>query len=106
MPYEGEFAKYKSVQRLVENERVNNLLKRAMVRDDAPDEDEFLKMEIPDICPSSWQPEWVLAVDGSHQEEPVRNGYPGAEIGYVTIAACLMDIAKIKEPRFPKTNQS
>ena len=44
-----------------------------------------------------WQPEWVLAVDGSHQEEPVRNGYPGAEIGYVTIAAVLMDIAKIKE---------
>ena len=102
MPYEGEFAKYKSVQRLVENERINNLLKRAIVRDDSPEEDELLKVKIPDICPSDWQPEWVLAVDGSHQEEPVRNGYPGAEVGYVTIAAVLIDIAKIQELDFQR----
>jgi hypothetical protein len=68
-----------------------------MVRDNSPDKTELPKVKIPDICPSDWQPEWVLAVDGSHQEEPVKNGYPGAEVGYVTIAAVLMDIARIKE---------
>ena len=97
MPYEGEFAKYRSVRRLVENERVKSLLGRAKVRDNSPDETILPTVKISDIPPSEWQPDWVLAVDGSHQEEPVENGYPGAEIAYVTIAAVLMDIAKIKE---------
>ena len=33
MPYEGEFAEYKSIRRLTENERVKNLLSRARPRD-------------------------------------------------------------------------
>ena len=42
-------------------------------------------------------PELVLAIDGSHQEEKVENGFPGAEVGYVTVASVLMDVAKIRE---------
>ena len=33
MPYEGEFAEYRSIRRLTENERVKNLLQRAKERD-------------------------------------------------------------------------
>ena len=54
-------------------------------------------MEISEITPSEWQPNLVLAIDGSHQEEPVENGYPGAEVGYVTVAAVLMNVAQIKK---------
>ena len=38
-----------------------------------------------------------LAIDGSHQEELVEKGYPGAEISYVTAAVVLTDVAKVRE---------
>ena len=49
-----------------------------------------------------WQPDWVLAIDGSHQEELIKDGYPGAEVGYIAIAAVLMNVAKIKELDFKR----
>ena len=97
MPYEGEFAKYRSVQRLTENERVKSLLKRARIRNSSSNKTILPTVNLSDIRPSEWQPGLVLAIDGSYQEVTVENGYPGAEIGYITIAAVLMDITKIKE---------
>ena len=97
MPYQGEFAKYKSIRRLVENEHVKSLLQRSTVRDNSQDETTLPTVKTINILPSQWQPDLVLAIDGSHQEVPVENGYPGAEVGYVTVAAVLMDVAKIKE---------
>ena len=38
MPYEGEFAKYRSIRRLVENDRVKNLVERARIQDYSSDE--------------------------------------------------------------------
>ena len=55
------------------------------------------RVNLSDIPPSGWQPDWVLAIDGSYQEESIEDGYPGAEIGYIAIAAVLMNVAKIKE---------
>lgn len=97
MPYEGEFAKYKSIRRLVENPRVKDLLIRSKTRDTSQDNKNFPKVQLANVSPSDWQPELVLAIDGSHQEEKVENGFPGAEVGYVTVASVLMDIAKIRE---------
>lgn len=60
-------------------------------------------------------PAFVLAVDGSYQEVDVRTGYPGAKVGYVTVASILLDLARISEldeerpidPReFRKTEQA
>lgn len=103
MPYQGEFAKYRSVRRIVENEHVKTLLRRSAIRGDSQDKSELSTVKTTDIPPSQWQPELVLAIDGSHQEVPVENGYPGAEIGYITVAAVLMDVAKIKELDLQRT---
>lgn len=108
MPYEGEFAKYKSIRRLVENPRVKDLLGRSKTRDTTQDNNNLPKVHFSNVRPSDWRPELVLAIDGSHQEEKVENGFPGAEVGYVTVASVLMDIAKIREldkhrPVNPKT---
>ena len=97
MPYEGEFATYRSIRRLTENERVKKLLERMRINDLSQEEAAPSAVKISDISPSEWQPNFVLAVDGSYQEESIKNGYPGAEIGYVTVAAVLMDVGKIKE---------
>jgi len=97
MPYEGEFAEYRSIRRLTENERVKNLLGRAKERDTSEEATVLPLLRRSDIEPSQWQPELVLAIDGSHQPVQVEKGYPGSEIGYVTVAAVLMDAAKIRE---------
>lgn len=97
MPYEGEFAKYRSIRRLVENERVKNLVNRARIQDHSSNESTLPMLKASEIPASEWDPEFVIAIDGSHQETFVETGYPGAEVGYVTTAAVVIDMAKIKE---------
>jgi hypothetical protein len=56
-----------------------------------------------------------LAIDGSYTEVDVQTGYPGAKIGYVTVASVLLDLDRIDtldhyrpiDPRdFRKTEQA
>lgn len=39
----------------------------------------------------------VLAIDGSHAEVDVRNGFPGAEASYMTIACVGLDVARMRQ---------
>ncbi|MCK6568009.1 MAG: hypothetical protein DCC59_10545 [Chloroflexi bacterium] len=97
MPFDGEFAEYRSIRRLVENEKVKNILDRAKERDAKQDIVELTKLRLADLLPSKWQPELVLAIDGSHQPVQVEKGFPGSEVGYVSVAAVMMDVAKVRE---------
>jgi hypothetical protein len=42
-------------------------------------------------------PAYAFAIDGSYAEVDVRNGYPGAKVGYVTVASVLLDLKRIDE---------
>jgi hypothetical protein len=94
MPYEGEFAGYKSIRRLVDADAVQQLLKRAKVapadKQTGPD---------PKQAPSSSGdlPAFVVGIDGSYNEVPVRNGYPGAHVGYCTVASVLINLKLIDQ---------
>ncbi len=95
MPYEGEFASYRSIRRIAETERVLKLLNRAKVAG----KQEVQTAIQPNPAPKSEAelPAFVLAIDGSYQEVDVRTGYPGAKVGYVTVASVLLDLARISE---------
>jgi hypothetical protein len=97
MPFEGEFAEYRSIRRLVENERVKNILERAKERDVSQDDTLLKKLHLSEIQSSTWQPELVLSIDGSPQSVQVEKGFPGSEVGYVSVAAVMMDVAKVRE---------
>jgi len=97
MPYEGEFAQYRSLRRLAESERVRQLLGSFRVREHASQHPVANMVRFADALPSEWLPEWVLAVDGSHAEVAVRNGYPQAEASYGTVASVLIDLKKMRE---------
>ena len=85
MPFEGEFAGYKPLARIANSERVQDIVSRCkkQVPDEGPSEAELL---ITDVKPSDWLPDLVLSIDGSYQPVPVENGYPGAELAYLTVA--------------------
>jgi hypothetical protein len=92
MPYEGEFAHYQPLRRIAETDRVRQLLKRARVFD-ASTPAPALRLE-PQRPPSLDRdtPDFIVAIDGSNAEVPVKNGYPGARVGYCTVASVLLNL--------------
>lgn len=98
MPYEGEFASYRPLRRLAESATVQALLTRQRVRQPSSNARRTPRaVTAADVIPSRWIPDWVLAIDGSHQPVTVENGFPGAEVGYVTVASVLLDMAKVRQ---------
>ena len=95
MPFEGEFAHYRPLQRLSDSEQVQALLRRARIKPRQTDATPPVTVSLADLVPSRWAPHWVLAVDGSLLEHDINNGYPSASVGYVTVASVLLDIAKM-----------
>jgi hypothetical protein len=96
MPYEGEFAGYKPLQRIAETERVKSLLRKARVY--VPEAKDVLAL-VPRRAPNpnAALPDYVVAIDGSCAEVDVRNGYPGAKVGYCTVASVLLDLSRIDD---------
>jgi hypothetical protein len=113
MPYEGEFAGYRPLNRIAQAERVKQLLSRAVV---SVPQDAIVTLAV-NAAPvvNEGLPELAVAIDGSYSEVPVANGYPGAHVGYVTVASVLLklsDLERLDEDRpidpveFRKTEQA
>jgi len=93
MPYSNEYASYQPLKRIVESDKVKDLLKeaRCLVRGDVQqsisihDAEEFTG-----VLPSA-----IVAIDGSIAEVDVATGYPGAKVGYTSVASVILDLAAI-----------
>jgi hypothetical protein len=94
VPYEGEFAGYRSLTRLAAHPRVRSML--ANCEPWSPPPAGVNPMSLADVRPSGWLPDWILAVDGSFHQTQVENGYPGAEVCYLTIAAVMLDVFRMR----------
>ena len=96
MPYQGEFAGYKSLSRIANSDRVQDIVSRCKknVQNAESGDADLL---IADVQPSGWLPDLVLAIDGSYHQLPVENGYPGAELAYLTVASVILDVKKQRE---------
>lgn len=94
MPYEGEYAHYQPLKRIVESERVQQLLRRSRVLDTST----LAEQVLPKILPitQTTLPSLILAIDGSHAEVDVQNGYPGAKVGYCSVASVVLNLAEVE----------
>ena len=90
MPYEGEYATYRPLHRIAESQRVTSLLARSRLLATTPSHEAPKPRQAPPL--NSTLPRFILAIDGSYAEVPVRNGYPGARVGYCTAASVLIDL--------------
>ena len=95
MPYEGEYATYRPLYRLSECQRVKELLARSKTVDKARTANAPKPVAAPQQVASL--PRLILAIDGSYAEVDVKNGYPGAKVGYCTAASVLLDLKLIGE---------
>jgi hypothetical protein len=52
----------------------------------------------PTVAPTadSLLPSLVVAIDGSHAEVDVRNRYPGAKVGYCSVASVVLNLAEVE----------
>ncbi len=99
MSFEGEFASYEPLRRLLDSEKVKALQNRLKIRKQEEETDDFDGSLInkSDLTESTLQPDLVLAIDGSNLAAKAENGFPGAEFGYITIASVLIDLKLIGE---------
>ena len=94
MPYEGEFASYRSINRIAQDDRVKQFLIRSRVM--AP------SITAPSLNPQEAPPanaipvSYAVAIDGSYADVLVKNGYPGASVGYVTVTSVLLDLLMLE----------
>ena len=97
MPYEGEYAQYIPLKRILESEQVKKLKERS--RTITQDAKERLRATtiVADVQPSQYVPDFIIAIDGSCLPIAVENGFPGVEIGCITLASVLLDLAKMRE---------
>lgn len=95
MPYEGEFAGFKPLARIANSERVQEIVARCKRR--VPNGEKLVPPLLANVLPSGWLPDLVLAVDGSYHQLVVENGYPGAEMAYLTVAAVILDVKKQRD---------
>jgi hypothetical protein len=100
MGFEGEFASYEPLRRILDNQKIKELQNRMRVKPTAPFSEAIRaavvkKKDLPKS--TNIQPDLVLAIDGSHLEGHPEKGFPGAEYGYVTIAAVLIDLKLISQ---------
>jgi hypothetical protein len=94
MPYQGEYAHYLPLKRIVESERVQQLLRRSQILEHS----ELMRECAPKVAPepTTVMPSLIVAVDGSYAEVDVRNGYPGAKVGYCSVASVIVNLAEVE----------
>lgn len=99
MSFEGEFASYEPLRRLLDSEKVKALQNRLKIRqqEEETEDIEGTIVKKSDLTESTLQPDLVLAIDGSNLAAKAENGFPGAEFGYITIASVLIDLKLIGE---------
>ncbi len=100
MPFENEFASYEPLRRVLENPKVQALQKRLKVKKVTEEDQKILEgilVSKTTLTKSDWMPDMVLAIDGSYHATKIENGFPGAEIGYVTVASVIIMLEKINE---------
>ena len=93
MGFEKEFASYEPLRRIVDSKEAKSLIDRLRVRKDSdPDTQKAFEQNMINKkdFPSDFIPDYVIAIDGGFHAHKIENGFPGAELGCVTISSVLI----------------
>lgn len=89
---------YEPLRRLISSKKIEEVRTRIRIRNTA----EIIKWEektvrASELEASSWSPKLLIAIDGDYSKSSVENGYPGAEIGYITVSTVVILLDKVRE---------
>ncbi|WP_396191830.1 DNA double-strand break repair nuclease NurA [Flavobacterium sp.] len=89
---------YEPLRRLLSDSKIQELQTQIRVNNNIEDtnwDEETIKLK--DLEHSSWQPKLLIAIDGDYSKSIIQNGYPGAEIGYITVSTVVILLDKVRE---------
>ena len=99
MPYEGERAGYRPLERIVNSPQVRGLLARSKRWQRESSNHPAEPRDAP--CPDRALPDHVIAFDSSWQETPAgelqKDVYPSARVGYVTFSSVLLKMGELNK---------
>ena len=97
MGFEGEFASYEPLRRLRDSEKVKVFESSIVPYKPIENFEQFTRELVAkdNIISSNQKPDMILAFDGGELIGSIEKGFPGSELGYVTIATVLIDLKKI-----------
>jgi hypothetical protein len=89
---------YEPLRRLISDTKLQEILGQIRIRSTGETVDWSEQTLSPaDLESSTWQPKLLIAIDGDYSKSIVENGYPGAEIGYVTVSTVVILLDKVRE---------
>lgn len=89
---------YEPLRRLISNskiEEIRNKIRIKKIADEINWRDKTIHSSELEL--SSWQPKLLIAIDGDYNKSIIENGYPGAEIGYITVSTVVILLDKVRE---------
>lgn len=89
---------YEPLRRLLSDSKMQELRSKIKIRNTNQDIDwENKTIPLSDIEQTGWNPQLIIAIDGDYSKQIINNGFPGAEVGYITISTVVILMDKLKE---------
>jgi hypothetical protein len=89
---------YEPLRRILSSDRIKELQSRVRVKNNTQEINwEQNSIPLSKLEPSSWQPKLLVAIDGDYSASRIETGFPGSEIGYVTVSTVLIMLEKMRE---------
>ena len=89
---------YEPLRRLLSDGKIKELQAQVRVNNTGEDVDWNEKtIKLSELEISEWQPKLLIAIDGDYHKEIIENGFPGAEIGYITVSTIVILLDKVRE---------
>ncbi|MGH1336037.1 MAG: DNA double-strand break repair nuclease NurA [Aureispira sp.] len=88
---------YESLRRLLSDSKIQELQKKIKILDNSKVinwEEEVVFTT--DLKESNWRPDLIIAIDGDYSKQIINNGFPGAEVGYITVSTVMILMDKLK----------
>lgn len=89
---------YEPLRRLLSDSKISELQTQIRINKDIEDinwDEKTIKLS--ELEKSSWQPKLLIAIDGDYSKSIIQNGFPGAEIGYITVSTVVILLDKVRE---------
>lgn len=89
---------YEPLRRLLSDSKIENLRAKIKIRRDTK-KINWNELTIPanEIEKTGWEPQLIIAIDGDYSKQIINNGFPGAEVGYITVSTVVILIEKLKK---------
>jgi hypothetical protein len=88
---------YEPLRRLISNEKLENIRSQIRIKNTSEEIDWKEKtIHSSEFELSNWQPQLLIAIDGDYSKSIIENGYPGAEIGYITVSTVVILLDKVR----------